>query len=446
VKAHEVAERLCGLAEVPAQVVVVTARQRSTRLGAGVVLNNTDIELAEAEVLVLVDGAEGRARTTVLDDEGLKRALSAATTAARACQANPDHPGFASDADAGAPTATPVWDEATAVGHEGEGEAVGAAIDAASARGAKLAGLVLRRAEQRVVANTLGLSRSDRRTVAQASWIASCGAGGGFRDEVATRESDLHHAALAAEAADVAVRSADPGPIEPGTWDVVLSSKAVKDLLEWLASIGFGSRAYEDGTSFLAGRRDQKLTSSAVSIWDPGPQDPLPVGFDDEGCGRRRVDFLREGVALGPVWDRASAARNGTQATGHTQGGGLFPASGAQSRALHMAGGDEDDLLAGLKHGLYVERFHYVNGYLDPRRARMTGLTRDGLFEVRDGVIERAVGDLRFTENVLEAFSRIDGISRGLHLSPCGRRGLGSFSTPAVRIRGFQFTGSAARL
>jgi predicted Zn-dependent protease len=111
-----------------------------------------------------------------------------------------------------------------------------------------------------------------------------------------------------------------------------------------------------------------------------------------------------------------------------------------------MAGGDEDDLLAGLKHGLYVERFHYVNGYLDPRRARMTGLTRDGLFEVRDGVIERAVGDLRFTENVLEAFSRIDGISRGLHLSPCGRRGLGSFSTPAVRIRGFQFTGSAARL
>ena len=65
--------------------------------------------------------------------------------------------------------------------------------------------------------------------------------------------------------------------------------------------------------------------------------------------------------------------------------------------------------------------------------------------EAADRLAE-AVGDLRFTEDVLDAFSRIDGVSTQTHCSPFGRRGLGTFSTPAVRIRGFQFTGSAARL
>ena len=111
-----------------------------------------------------------------------------------------------------------------------------------------------------------------------------------------------------------------------------------------------------------------------------------------------------------------------------------------------MAPGQDRDLVAGVEDGLYVERFHYVNGYLDPRRARMTGLTRDGLFRIRGGRLAEAVGDLRFTEDVLDAFSRIDGVSTQTHCSPFGRRGLGTFSTPSIRIRGFQFTGSAARL
>ncbi len=445
-RAAELAERICARASVPAQVLVVEGRQRTTRLGAGVVLNLSDVECAEATITVLIDGAEGSARTTCLDDEGLGNCLARAELAARARPADPDHPGLLSEAQAGSPQGEAAWDEATAEGgNPRESAVIGEAIEAARAHGAELAGLILRRWEHRAVANTTGLLRADRRTVAQARYIATRQAGGGYRDGVADAESGLDHRSLADEAGRVAARGVDPQPVDPGLYDVVLSPQAVIGLLEWLAYIGFGSRCWEDGTSFLAGREGEKLTGSCVSVWDPGPEDSLPMGFDDEGCARRRVDFLVDGVACGPVHDRSSAARAGCAATGHTVQGGLFPSSGARASAIHMAGGEHEDLLRDLEHGLFIERFHYINGFLDPRKARMTGLTRDGLFEVRDGQLGRALGDLRFTEDILDAFSRIDAVSALRHTAPAGSRGHGTYAAPAVRIRGFRFTGSAAR-
>ena len=76
-----------------------------------------------------------------------------------------------------------------------------------------------------------------------------------------------------------------------------------------------------------------------------------------------------------------------------------------------MNGGEAasvDELIAGVDRGLYVCRLHYVNGLLEPRRAVMTGLTRDGCFLVEKGKIARAVGNLRFTDSLLEALARMD--------------------------------------
>jgi predicted Zn-dependent protease len=50
-----------------------------------------------------------------------------------------------------------------------------------------------------------------------------------------------------------------------------------------------------------------------------------------------------------------------------------------------------------------------VNGYLEPRRAVMTGLTRDGTFWIENGKIAGSVGSMRFTDSLLEAFSRVGG-------------------------------------
>ncbi len=99
-------------------------------------------------------------------------------------------------------------------------------------------------------------------------------------------------------------------------------------------------------------------------------------------------------------------------------------------------------MLDKLGSGLHVQRFHYVNGFLDPKKARMTGLTRDGLFEVRDGEVVRALKDLRFTEDLLEAFGRIDGLGDTLHSVAGFWEDLyGAFAAPRVLIRDFLFSG-----
>ena len=85
-----------------------------------------------------------------------------------------------------------------------------------------------------------------------------------------------------------------------------------------------------------------------------------------------------------------------------------------------------------------ITRFHYVNGFLDTRKARMTGMTRDGTFLVEDGKIKCGIKDMRFNESILEAFSRIKHISRkGNHCRPTGKHRFGL--RPSLYIKDFNF-------
>jgi predicted Zn-dependent protease len=73
----------------------------------------------------------------------------------------------------------------------------------------------------------------------------------------------------------------------------------------------------------------------------------------------------------------------------------------------------------------------------------MTGLTRDGTFLVENGRITRAVGNMRFTDSVLEAMERCDGVTRERQVLPNWWSDTGSVAAPAVRIRKLRFTGGS---
>jgi predicted Zn-dependent protease len=102
-----------------------------------------------------------------------------------------------------------------------------------------------------------------------------------------------------------------------------------------------------------------------------------------------------------------------------------------------------DELVAGIDRGLYVCRLHYVNGLLEPRRAVMTGLTRDGCFLVEKGKVTRPVGNMRFTDSLLEGLARCDGMTRARKAIPTWWSDAGAFVSPAVRIRGWRFNGKS---
>ena len=70
----------------------------------------------------------------------------------------------------------------------------------------------------------------------------------------------------------------------------------------------------------------------------------------------------------------------------------------------------------------------------------MTGMTRDGTFLIKNGKIKSAIKDMRFTESILEAFSRIKHISKERALIADHLEALGSVYTPTLYIKDFNFT------
>ena len=96
-------------------------------------------------------------------------------------------------------------------------------------------------------------------------------------------------------------------------------------------------------------------------------------------------------------------------------------------------------MIASCQRGLLVSEFHYVNGFLDPRKALMTGMTRYGTFLIEGGKIRHAVKNLRWTESMLRAFSNVQAISRDREV--ISRGGVGFAVMPAVYIKNFTFTG-----
>jgi len=101
-------------------------------------------------------------------------------------------------------------------------------------------------------------------------------------------------------------------------------------------------------------------------------------------------------------------------------------------------------MIRSVRRGIYVTRFHYTN-VVEPMKAVITGMTRDGTFWVEDGEIKHPVKNLRFTESILKAFSRVKAVSRERKIctsgSVYGRRFITGTVAPAVQVEGFLFSG-----
>jgi predicted Zn-dependent protease len=357
-------------------------------------------------------------------------------------------PGFALPESEG-PT-PPRWDAATAsASPAARTEAVRAVV--ARAREAKLEahGLLATSELQVAVANTAGVRRAFRGTLAACKVFALDADGvSGYGIMARRAVGALDPDAVARTAVDKCLAGTDPVTLPPGAYDVVLEPSAVAELLEWLGFVTFHGGALRDGTSALGRRLGERVTGERVTVTDDATGDAelaFGVPFDRDGVTRQRVALIDQGVARGLLHDRVTGAHAGAPSTGHAP----WPGEGDDPTpaALAMEGGDRtpEALLRDLHRGLLVTRFHYVNGMLDPLEARMTGLTRDGTFLVEGGERTRAVATLRFTERVLDAFGRAEALSSWREAVPTWWSEGGAVVAPTVLLRGFHFTGNVAR-
>jgi PmbA protein len=431
-----------------AELSVHASRSGTTRFAGSRVTQTGDVVDQVVQARVAVGKRVGAARVNAADDATLDRALAQARALAEAMPESDDFSGFD---DGATPLAAhaPSWDgDTAAVDAAARAGLIAPAFAACARAGLTAAGLCAAGETTLAVTTSAGARRLHRYTRARFDLIAADGKASGrrSRDGRAWSLVAADHGALVDDAVARAARSRDAQPLVPGEYDVVLEPHAVAELLEWMALTSFGARAVEDGSSALAGRIGEALSGGALTVYDDalGGEDGAPTApFDAEGTPRRRVTFLDGGVAREVVHDRGSAAIARTRSTGHAPpiGDDLFD-GGPIPQHLMLAAGDAtvDELVARVERGLYVSRFHYVNGLLDTRRALMTGMTRDGLWRIENGRIAGPVANQRWTESFLDAGRRLDGISRDRALVAGGLSECW-FVCPTILVRGWKFSG-----
>ncbi len=237
-----------------------------------------------------------------------------------------------------------------------------------------------------------------------------------------------------------ALDSRDPRELEPGEYVVLLEPKAAGDLVMFLAMAGFGARGFLDGRSFLSGRIGTQVLSEKLTFLDDAG-DPRFRGlrFDCEGQDRKRVVLVEKGIAKGPVWDRPTAEEGGTSTTGHAGPQPSVSGPNVSNLILRAEGEATKDLMEGVERGLLVTQFHYTN-LIDPLPVTVTGMTRNGTFLIENGRITGPVRNLRFTQSLVETFSRVRAVGDdGRLVEPFFG---GSVVTPSLLCEGFRFTSS----
>ncbi|MEO7995759.1 MAG: TldD/PmbA family protein [bacterium] len=382
----------------------------------------------------------GVASSNDISPTGLTRTLKTAETIARLAKANLHFPGLP-----GPQTyrTLETFDPATTdFAPMQRAEALKRVFDIAEVAGVTVAGAFFTGSDEIAIANSNGLRAYQPGSFANLNVVALTDDFSGAAHGITRRIGELDAVAVGERAIRKAKDGHNPTELPVGQYDVVMEPSAIAELMEWTGYVGLGSKAYEEGSSFLCNHLGEPMAGPNITLYDDAFDTGFTSAFDAEGIPKQRVDFIRDGVATGIVYDRISGHKTGHESTGHMAGTTLA-GEGSAPMHLHLAGGTDTEagLIGQVEKGILITRTHYVNGFLDPRILKMTGLTRDGAFLIEHGKVTRGVKNMRFTQSVLESLNKVAGLSREREACPAWWGAAGSYCMPTVLIRDFAFTG-----
>ena len=428
----ETAQRLVDLVgdRAEAEATCSTGRSALTRFANSSIHQNVANDYVWARVRVAVGGRVASASTDRPTDEGLERLVERSLAAAAMRAVDPEWPGLAPPAPA---AETHAYDEATHLADPAlRAQVVREFVDAGPEL--RAAGYVDSNGSFSALANSAGQRLLGRSTSSTIEAIHRTATSDGRGWQSSSRLSDIDGGAAGRTAAGKARRGDDLVDIEPGRYEVVLEPFCVANMLEFLRD-GFNARTVEEDRSFV--KLGELQLDPAVTLWDDAT-DPRAIsrGFDGEGTPKRRLDLVTEGVSVALCHDRKTAAKAGTESTGHGFGGDM----GGVATNLFMAPGTQsvEELIAGVERGLLVTEFWYTR-ILDPKTQVVTGLTRNGTFLIEGGEIVGGVPNLRFTQSYVDALrpGNVVGVADDARLFD------GTYHVPTIRLGEWNFTGGA---
>lgn len=418
-----------GLEVSPApetEITVVATETQALRYTGNRIIQNIATDNWSIWLRVVDRGRVGVAETNDLSPQGLQRAAVQAWTGARTQSSIIDYH-----------LPVPQHNCLETITREtfapsGLEEMLAESFDILKAAGWTGAGNLSRKTLRIGIANTNGICCYHEQPQDAFNCIASADTASGYAGNWAHCLTPAAIRQTTQEAIDWGNRDCRQVVLEPGVYEVVLSPYATADLLWLLQYMGFSARAVLEERSFLIGRLQQRIMAEQISIWDDAAdRRGFYWSFDWEGVPRQKVKIIENGIAKGPVYDTWTGCLLGRPSTGHAIpsihfGNGPYPAHLVMEPGTACVA----ELLASVKQGIYINRFHYTN-VVDPRRALATGMTRDGTYWVRNGKICGRIPNLRFSDGLLAAFSGPVVVGNDLRLVHDGDTG---FLVPSIKL------------
>ena len=247
------------------------------------------------------------------------------------------------------------------------------------------------------------------------------------------------------DAIGIATQNSNSEPLEPGDYEVILSPHAVYQMLA--ASLWYGMydcRKVDENRTWLSKcwrelnfPEGLVLSQEVERVLAGSRIGGLNLNSRRFPCGNLKL--IEKGKIAGFHTDAFWSAKHDKVET--------FGPTDAPITILESKGDsiphykDLTELIKQSKRAIFVNDFWYLRMVAEMEGV-ITGMTRDGVFEVRDGKIIRSLKNMRWHENPIKVMERINGITENLCLFGRSQLTNGSFpaAIPALRLSKFHFS------
>lgn len=230
------------------------------------------------------------------------------------------------------------------------------------------------------------------------------------------------------EAAESAIRTIGGKRIPPGVYEVVLGRQPVTDLVSHIIAPSLSlSFVHASNTPFL-GKLGKKICSPNLSIYDHGalPGQIASKKITCEGLPTGRTDLVFNGLLVGFLSNHYLAQKLSGPVTSfeprsgfrfHTLGRNYDMQATISPTNIVMEGKEEvsrDELLSGIKEGVYIGRIWYTYPINGMAAGDFTSTVVADSFLIRDGEISTPLrpNTIRINSNIRHIMNNVHSVTR----------------------------------
>lgn len=228
-----------------------------------------------------------------------------------------------------------------------------------------------------------------------------------------------------------------------GEMEVVMAAGDSGILLHEAMGHSFEADFNRKKTSIFSDKMGQKIAENFVTIVDDGTlkNDRGALNIDDEGSATEKTILVQSGTLTSYLHDRISAKFYNVKPTGNGRRQDFRNVPIPRMRSTYMENGPhkKDEIIASVKHGIYVEDFS--NGQVNIGPGDFTFFVKLG-YIIENGKLTSPIKDINIIGNGPQALADITMVADDLKISDspntCGKDGQGvpvTMGLPTVKIK-----------